>query len=86
MLHKLVTGPMKLIKNVGERVQEEADKQLYDLSTIQKKLAQQQMMYELGEVSREVYEEQEAELLHRYEIAKQKELEQWEELTKPKEE
>lgn len=40
MLHKLVTAPLKLVKTVGEKVQEEVDKELYDLPTIQKKLAQ----------------------------------------------
>ena len=40
------------------------------------------MMYELGEIPEEAYTEKEEELLIRYEIAKRRELEQWEELTK----
>ncbi|MFD2924977.1 gas vesicle protein GvpG [Halobacillus naozhouensis] len=86
MLHKLVTGPMNMVKKIGEKVQEEADKELYDLSTIQQKLVQLQMMYELEEIPEDVYKEKEEELLQRYEVAKRKEMEQWEELTKQKEE
>lgn len=40
------------------------------------------MMYELDEISQDVYEAQEEELLERYEVAKRMELEQWEEMTK----
>ncbi|UJL47063.1 gas vesicle protein GvpG [Virgibacillus sp. NKC19-16] len=86
MLHKLVTWPFDAVIKVGEKVKEEADKELYDLSTIQQKLIQLQMMYELEEIPEEVFQEQEQELLIRYEIAKRKEMEQWEELTKEREE
>ncbi|MFA1818891.1 gas vesicle protein GvpG [Virgibacillus oceani] len=86
MLHKLVTGPLKLVKTVGEKVQEEVDREMYDLPTIQKKLVQLQMSYELGEIPQEDYEQQEEELLARYEIAKRQELEQWEELVKQRKE
>ncbi|MCJ7989840.1 gas vesicle protein GvpG [Priestia megaterium] len=82
MLHKLVTAPINLVVKIGEKVQEEADKQLYDLPTIQQKLIQLQMMFELGEIPEEAFQEKEDELLMRYEIAKRREIEQWEELTK----
>lgn len=82
MIHKLVTAPFDLVIKVGEKIKEEADKELYDLPTIQKKLIQLQMMYELGEIPEEAYTEKEEELLLRYEIAKRREMEQWEELTK----
>lgn len=82
MIHKLVSAPINLVIKIGEKVKEEADKQLYDLPTIQQKLIQLQMMYELGDISEEAYEEKENELIIRYEIAKQMELDQWEELTK----
>ncbi len=84
MIHKLFTAPFSLVIKVGQKVKEEADKELYDLSHIQQKLIQLQMMYELEEIPEEVYKKQEEELLIRYEIAKQRELEQWEELTKEK--
>lgn len=85
MLHKLVSTPMNLVIKVGEKVKEEVDKELYDLPTIQQKLIQLQMMYELEEIPEDVFKEKEEELLVRYEIAKQKELEQWQEMTKKKE-
>ncbi|MFC7786573.1 gas vesicle protein GvpG [Rossellomorea sp. GCM10028870] len=84
MIHKLVSAPINLVIKVGEKIKEEADKELYDLPTIQQKLIQLQMMYELGEIPEEVFQEKEDELLARYEIAKQMEMEQWEELTKKK--
>ncbi|WP_181347940.1 gas vesicle protein GvpG [Thalassobacillus sp. CUG 92003] len=82
MIHKLFTSPINLIVKVGEQVKDEVDKELYDLEHIQKKLIHLQMMYELDEVSEEVYKEQESELLARYEAAKKREMEQWQDLTK----
>ncbi len=85
MIHKLVSAPINMVIKVGEKIKEEADKELYDLPTIQQKLIQLQMMYELGEIPEEAFQEKEDELLSRYEIAKQREMEQWEEMTKKKE-
>ena len=82
MIHKLFTSPIDLIVKVGQHVKEEVDKEMYDLEHIQKKLVNLQMMYELDEISQDVYEAQEEELLERYEVAKRMELEQWEEMTK----
>jgi len=42
------------------------------------------MMFELGEISEEAFQVKEDELLMRYEIAKTKEMEQWEDLTRKK--
>ncbi|PBB05669.1 gas vesicle protein GvpG [Salimicrobium humidisoli] len=80
MIHKLATAPLNLVVKVGEKVKEEVDKELYDLETIQQKLVQLQMMYELGEVDETVFEEQEAVLLVRYEQAKRMELEEIDEM------
>ncbi len=82
MIHKLFTSPLNLVVKIGEQVKEEVDKELYDLDQIQKKLIHLQMMYELEEVSEEVYKAKESELLERYEMAKKREMEQWEDLTK----
>ncbi|WP_028783638.1 gas vesicle protein GvpG [Thalassobacillus devorans] len=82
MIQKLFTSPLNLVVKVGEKVKEEVDKELYDLETIQKKLVHLQMMYELEEIPEDVYKTQEEELLLRYEVAKKKEMEQWNELTK----
>ncbi|GGF17415.1 MULTISPECIES: gas vesicle protein GvpG [Halobacillus] len=82
MIQKLFTFPIDMIVKIGEHVKEEVDKEYYDLEHIQQKLIHLQMMYELDEVSEEVYKKQEEELLMRYETAKKLEMEQWEELTK----
>jgi transcription initiation factor IIE alpha subunit len=84
MLHKIVSAPINLVIKIGEKVKEEADKQLYDLPTIQQKLIQLQMMYELGEIPEAAYKKQEEDLLLRYEMAKRLEMEQWQEMTKRK--
>ncbi|NJP37853.1 gas vesicle protein GvpG [Alkalicoccus luteus] len=75
MIFKLFTWPIDTVKFVGEKVKEEVDKELYDLETIQKKLARLQMMLELGDISEEAYDSEEAILLERYRIAKQLEQE-----------
>lgn len=84
MIHKLISAPINMVIKIGEKVKEEADKELYDLPTIQQKLIQLQMMYELGEIPEEAYKAKEEELLMRYETAKRLEMEQWEEMTKKK--
>jgi transcription initiation factor IIE alpha subunit len=84
MLHKIVSSPINLVIKIGEKVKEEADKQLYDLPTIQQKLIQLQMMYELGEIPEAAYKKKEEDLLLRYEMAKRLEMEQWEQMTKRK--
>lgn len=75
MIHKLFTAPINLIIKVGEKVQEEADKELYDLETIQRKLVHLELMLEMEEITEEAYKESEEVLLERYEIAKRKEQE-----------
>ncbi|WP_050183856.1 gas vesicle protein GvpG [Domibacillus robiginosus] len=84
MLHKLISAPINLVIKIGEKVKEEADKELYDLPTIQQKLIQLQMMYELGEIPEEAYKAKEEDLIIRYEMAKRMEMEQWEQMTKKK--
>jgi hypothetical protein len=81
MIHKLFTAPLNLVIKVGEKVKEEVDQELYDLSHIQQKLIQLQMMYELDEISEKAYKEQEEVLLARYEIAKEREMQEWENMT-----
>jgi hypothetical protein len=82
MIHKLLTAPMSLVIKVGEKIQEEAERELYDLPRIQQKLVNLQMMHELGELSETVYKEKEQELIIQYERAKLHELEKWETMTK----
>ena len=84
MLHKLVSAPINLVIKIAEKVKEEADKELYHLPTIQQKLIQLQMMFELGDIPEGAYKAKEEELLIRYEVAKRMEMEQWEQMTKKK--
>ncbi|MBR3119897.1 gas vesicle protein GvpG [Oceanobacillus profundus] len=84
MIQKIFTSPINLIVKIGEKVQEEVEKELYDLEHIQKKLIHLQMMYELEEIDEDSYKQSEKELLIRYEIAKKREMEQINELTKRK--
>lgn len=84
MLHKLVSAPINLVIKIAEKVKEEADKELYHLPTIQQKLIQLQMMFELGDIPEDAYKAKEEELLIRYEAAKRMEMEQWEQMTKKK--
>lgn len=81
MLGKLLGAPINLVIKVAEKVKEEADKELYDLSHIQQKLIELQMMYEIGEIPEDIFKEKEQELLLRYETAKQLEMEEWENMT-----
>ncbi|WP_381418440.1 gas vesicle protein GvpG [Staphylococcus hyicus] len=82
----LAYGSIKMLASIARKVKEEADKELYDLPTIEKKLIHLQMMAELGEIPEDVYKEQEEVLLARYEIAKQREIDKWEALIDEKEE
>jgi len=84
LIHKLVSAPINLVIKIAEKVKEEADKEYYLLPTIQQKLIQLQMMYELGDIPEDAYKEKEQELIIRYEMAKRLEMEQWDELTKRK--
>jgi hypothetical protein len=80
MIPFLVSAPIKLLIKIGQKIKDEADKEYFDISAIQQKLIQLQMLYELEEISEEAYKEKEQELLLRYEVAKQRELDEWEKL------
>ncbi|RIN56463.1 gas vesicle protein GvpG [Staphylococcus simulans] len=81
----IVYGSLKLLKKIAEQVKDEADKELYDLPTIEKKLIQLQMQEELGEILEDEYKEKEEQLLARYETAKQKEIDEAEAMIQQKE-
>ncbi|PLS07159.1 gas vesicle protein GvpG [Neobacillus cucumis] len=73
MIHKLFTLPIRSLIKLGEKIQEEVDQEMYNLPYLQQQLVELHMMYELGEIDEETYEEQEKELLRRYKIAKESE-------------
>lgn len=73
MIHKLFTLPLKAIIKIGEKVQEEVDKELYDIPYLQQQLIQLHTMYELQEIDSDFYKQKEEELLTRYKLAKERE-------------
>ncbi|MEH7118218.1 gas vesicle protein GvpG [Neobacillus vireti] len=73
MIHKLFTLPIRSLIKLGGKIQEEVDQELFNLPYLQQQLVELHMMYELGEIDDETYEEQEIELLRRYKIAKERE-------------
>ncbi|MBY0147308.1 gas vesicle protein GvpG [Neobacillus niacini] len=73
MIFKLFTFPITSIIKLGEKIQEEADQELYDLTIIQQQLIELHMMFDMGEMDEESYIEREQELLNRYKIAKERE-------------
>ncbi|MES9683039.1 gas vesicle protein GvpG [Bacillus sp. AFS001701] len=75
MIFKALAFPLKSIILLSEKIKEEADRVLFDSKSIEQQLIRLQMMYELGEISQDIYEQQEEELLLRYQVAKAKERE-----------
>ncbi|MED1470789.1 gas vesicle protein GvpG [Bacillus salipaludis] len=73
MIIKLLTGPIRSIIKLGEKIQEEADKELYNIPYLQQQLVELHMMYEMGELDEETYTVREEDLLNRYKIAKERE-------------
>jgi Gas vesicle protein G len=77
MIFKLFTLPIRSIIKLGEKIQEEADQELYDLSNIQQQLIELHMMFDMEEIDEEAYIEREQELLNRYKIAKEREKDEY---------
>ena len=73
MIFKLFTLPIRSIIKLGEKIQEEVDQELYDLTNIQQQLIELHMMFDMEEMDEEAYIEREQELLNRYKIAKERE-------------
>ncbi|MEH6996016.1 gas vesicle protein GvpG [Neobacillus drentensis] len=73
MIFKLFTLPIRSLIKLGEKIQEEADQELYDLTYIQQQLIELHMMYDMEEIDEDAYIEREQDLLNRYKIAKERE-------------
>ncbi|WP_134699220.1 gas vesicle protein GvpG [Ammoniphilus sp. YIM 78166] len=73
MIHKLFTLPIRALLVLGEKVQEEAENELYNIQKLQQQLIQLHMMYENGEIAQNLYQQKEQELLQRYKKAKDRE-------------
>lgn len=73
MIFKLFSLPIRTLIKIGEKIQEEADQELYNVPYIQQQLVELHMMFEMEEIDEETYIEREEELLNRYKIAKERE-------------
>ena len=73
MIFKLFTLPVRSIIKLGEKIQEEAEQELYNIPYIQQQLIELHMLYEMEEIDENTYIEQEQELISRYQIAKERE-------------
>ncbi|WP_144549803.1 gas vesicle protein GvpG [Bacillus sp. X1(2014)] len=73
MIFKLFSLPIRTLIKIGEKIQEEADQELYNIPYIQQQLVELHMMYEMLEIDEETYVEREEELLNRYKVAKERE-------------
>jgi hypothetical protein len=73
MIFKLFMLPVRSLIKLGEKIQEEADQELYDLTYIQQQLIELHMMYDMEEIDEDAYIEREQDLLNRYKIAKERE-------------
>ncbi|WP_139487943.1 gas vesicle protein GvpG [Brevibacillus dissolubilis] len=75
MIHKLVAWPIRALILLGEKVEEEVNRELYDIPHLQQQLISLHMMFEMEEIDEETYLRKETELLTRFQIAKQREWE-----------
>lgn len=72
MIHKFISFPIKSLISLAEKINEEADNELYDLDKIKHELLHLHMMYEINELNEEFYKEKEDELIQRYKKAKER--------------
>ena len=73
MIFKFFTLPIRSVIKLGEKIQEEADQELYNITYIQQQLIELHMMFDMEEIDEETYVAREEELLNRYKIAKDRE-------------
>ena len=59
----ILSSPVNGIMFIFDKVRQEADRELYDETLWQQKLLDLQFRYELGDISQEAYEAQEAAIL-----------------------
>ena len=67
-----VTGPIKGVMWIAEKVAEEADKKLYDEDTVRGQLMEMELRLDLGEISEEEYMEAEEVLLGRLRVIRER--------------
>jgi len=67
ILDDILLGPCKLVHWIGNKVREQAEAELTDESVIRERLLDLQMRFELDEISKEQYRDQEDALMRRLE-------------------
>jgi hypothetical protein len=78
LISGLLTLPLAPVRGVGwvaEKVQEEAELELYDENRIMRELAEVEMSHDRGEISDEQFERTVDELLERLELGRQLRME-----------
>ncbi len=65
LLDNILLSPLKFTIWLGKKLRDTAYKELTDESGVYEELLQLQMKFELGEISEEDYEKQEAQLMER---------------------
>lgn len=76
-----VTGPIKSVTWIAQKLVEQAERELYDERSVRGQLMTLELKYDMGQIDEETYLAAEAELLERLKIIRQrqKDLEQEEE-------
>lgn len=67
LVDDILLSPITLVKWIGEKVSEAATREVTDESKVQEELLELQLLYEIGEITAEEYEQRETELMQRFE-------------------
>jgi len=67
-----VTGPIKGLMWIAEKVAEQAENELYSEDKVRGQLMELELRYDLGEISEQEYEEAEAALLERLKVIRER--------------
>ena len=67
-----VTGPVKGLAWIGQKISEQAGKELYDPEKVQGQLMELELRYDLGEISDEEYLKAERILLERLKVIRER--------------
>ncbi|MEN4069456.1 MAG: gas vesicle protein GvpG [Methanobacterium sp.] len=64
IIDDIVLAPFRLFKQVLEKIRDTAYQEMYDPEKIKEEMKINQMLYELGEISKEKYEKRKIDLTH----------------------
>ncbi len=71
-----VTGPIKGVTWIAEKVAEQAERELYDEGAVRGKLMELEIQFDLGEISQEEFEAAEEEWLVRLKVIRERQMAQ----------